>query len=571
MTTFQSIGLEENILRAVTDMGFETPTPIQEQAIPQILVERSDVLALASTGTGKTAAFGLPLVQKVDTSKGFVQAIVLTPTRELCRQIASDVEQYSKYTKGLKTVSVYGGASIINQIRDLERGAQVVIGTPGRVVDLILRGKLKLDSIEFVVLDEADEMLNMGFKDDLDQILGSTPSTKQTLLFSATMPKEVKRIAQNYMNDPVQIETARANQSAANIDHFYYLVNHKTRFNVLQRIADVNPDIYGIVFCRTRKETQQVADKLIKGGYNADALHGDLSQAQRDYVMGKFRSQHLQILVATDVAARGLDVDNITHVINYNLPDELESYIHRSGRTARAGRSGQSIALVSTREMSRLRALEKKIGKPIELQRVPTGDEICANQLFKLVTDLKEVQVDQSEFSRYLDAVKLELEDFSRDELIERFFATEFNRFAAMYKNAEDLNIEPGKKGSKRDRYDDDNEPRRGRDRNKQRHGRVNFERFFLNLGKKDKLNAQRLMGFINEQPALENVAIGRIEVLKTFAFVEVDEAHTSDVLKSLNDKDFRGRTCRIEVAGNKEKPGGKPRHKKQKHKRRRR
>ena len=402
MTTFKEVGLESDILQAIQDLGFETPTPIQEKAIPQIIENQADVLALASTGTGKTAAFGLPLAQKIDVNNNKVQAIILSPTRELCRQIAQDIENYTKYRKGFKSVSVYGGAAIQNQIRELNRGAQVVIGTPGRVIDLIKRGNLKLENIEMLVLDEADEMLNMGFKEDLDFILSNTPATRQTLLFSATMPKDVSRIAKNYMRNPVEIATERANQSAANIEHSYYLVNASTRFEALRRIADVNPDIYGIVFCRTRKETQQVADKLIKGGYNADALHGDLSQAQRDHVMGKFRSQVLQILVATDVAARGLDVNNITHVINYNLPDELESYIHRSGRTARAGKKGSSIALVSTRERSKIKQLERKIGKEFEAKTIPSGKEICGKQLFKLVEDLKQVEVDKSEFEQYL-------------------------------------------------------------------------------------------------------------------------------------------------------------------------
>jgi ATP-dependent RNA helicase DeaD len=444
-------------------------------------------------------------------------------------------------------------------MRDLKRGAHVVIGTPGRVVDLIKRGNLHLENIEMVVLDEADEMLNMGFKDDLDFILSNTPETRQTLLFSATMPNEVSRIAKRYMNDPVEIETALANKSAENIEHYYYLVNSSTRFEALKRIADVNPDIYGIVFCRTRRETQQVADNLIQGGYNADALHGDLSQAQRDHVMGKFRSQHLQILVATDVAARGLDVDNITHVINYNLPDELESYIHRSGRTARAGRKGESIALITNRERSKIKQLERKIGKPLEHRQIPSGEEICANQLFKLVTDLQKVEVDKGEFAQYLPAITKELEGFSRDELIERFFSTEFNRFLDYYRGSNDINIKANDRSKGRRDRDDDRGDRGSRrtDRNKGRRGggRVDFERYFLNLGKKDSLNAQRLMGFINEQPSLEGVGIGRIEVLKTFSFVEIDRTYGQEVLQELNGQEFRGRRCNIEVAGNKENP----------------
>ncbi|MBO6518155.1 MAG: DEAD/DEAH box helicase [Bacteroidia bacterium] len=557
MTTFEEVGLQDDILQAIKELGFENPTPIQEKSIPQIINHQSDVLALASTGTGKTAAFGLPIAQKIDLNNKAIQALVLSPTRELCRQIAKDIENYTKHRHGFQSVSVYGGASIVNQIRDLKRGAHAVIGTPGRVVDLIERGNLILDNIDMLVLDEADEMLNMGFKDDLDFILSNTPSERQTLLFSATMPREVSRIAKRYMNDPVEIETARANQSAENIEHYYYLVNSRTRFEALRRIADVNPDIYGMVFCRTRRETQQVADNLIQGGYNADALHGDLSQAQRDHVMGKFRSKHLQILVATDVAARGLDVNDITHVINYNLPDELESYIHRSGRTARAGKKGESIALVTNKERSKVRILEKKISKSFEQRAIPTGKEICTNQLFKLVQDLKTVEVDDSEFAQYVPAITAELEGYSREELIQRFFSTEFNRFLSYYKDANDLNIKAKKE--KKSRHDDDfdwNDRKGKKQKNrKERRGRVSFDRFFVNLGKKDSLNAQRLMGFINEQPQLEGIGIGRIEVLKTFSFVEVDENYSSEVLRHLNGKEFRGRRCNVEVAGNQESP----------------
>lgn len=573
MTTFREVGLEDDILQAIEDLGFESPTPIQEKSIPQIINDNADVLALASTGTGKTAAFGLPVAQKIDVNNNNIQAIVLSPTRELCRQIAQDIENYTKYRKGFKSVSVYGGANIVNQIRDIKRGAHVVIGTPGRVVDLIERGVLHLENIEILVLDEADEMLNMGFKDDLDYILKGTPTNRQTLLFSATMPREVSRIAKNYMNSPVEIETARANQSAENIEHMYYLVNASTRFEALRRIADVNPDIYGIVFCRTRRETQQVADKLIKGGYNADALHGDLSQAQRDHVMARFRSQLLQILVATDVAARGLDVNNITHVINYNLPDELESYIHRSGRTARAGKKGVSIALVSSRERSKIKQLERKIGKDFSAEKIPTGKEICGKQLFKLVEDLKQVEVD-AEFEQYLPAISKELEGFSREELVERFFSAEFNRFLEYYKDSGDINISANdgkRERGRRDRDDYNDKPSRSsRGRDKRSGGRVDFERFFINLGQKDSLNAQRLMGLINEQPSLEGVGIGRIEILKTFSFVEVDNAYTSEVLKNMNGKDFRGRTCNIEVAGNKEKPRGGGKDKRSKDRKRR-
>ncbi|MCB9262852.1 MAG: DEAD/DEAH box helicase [Flavobacteriales bacterium] len=556
MTTFHSLGLQPEILQAVEKLGFEKPTPIQEKSIPYLLENTGDLMALASTGTGKTAAFGLPVLQKINPAAKKIEALVLCPTRELCRQIHDDFQNFACNLNGFRQVAVYGGANIMSQIKELKSGAAVVVGTPGRVVDLIERKNLDISNVKYLVLDEADEMLNMGFKDDLDFILSNTPEERQTMLFSATMPAEVNRIAKRYMNNPEMLETSLANKSAENIEHSIYMVNASIRFDALRRIVDVNPDIYGIVFCRTRKETQQVADNLIKAGYNADSLHGDLSQAQRDSVMAKFRSRHLQILVATDVAARGLDVNDITHVINYNLPDELETYIHRSGRTARAGKKGESIALVTSRDKSSIKILERKIGKQFEIKRIPTGEEICDRQLIKLVDDLAESNVDATEVERYLPIITQKLENFSRDELITRFFATEFTRFSAFYKNAQDINLATSERRSREkedrnDRYvrDDEGSKRGKKERNRGRGGRVDFDRFFVSLGKKDNLNPHRLMGFINEFPNLQGIAIGRVEIMKSFSFVEVDSNFSSTLVNTVNGQKFHGKPCVIEPA----------------------
>jgi len=571
--TFEETGIGQEVLKAVTDMGFTQPTPIQEKTIPIILASDGDVLALAQTGTGKTAAFGLPIIDRLEVDVKSIQSIILCPTRELCRQISGDLALYAKYTKRCSITSVYGGASMQSQIQEIKRGSQIVVGTPGRVVDMIKRGYLKLEDIRFLVLDEADEMLNMGFKDDLDFILSSTSKQRQTLLFSATMPIEVRRIAKTYMNKPHEVSVQKENESAANITHTYHTTTASNRFETLRRIVDFNPDIYGIVFCRTRRETQQVSDKLITAGYNADALHGELSQAQRDSVMQKFRSKVLQILVATDVAARGIDVDDITHVIHYNLPDDIEAYIHRSGRTARAGKSGSSIALVSGREKSRIRLVEKKISQRMELQPIPQGKDICVKQLFKLVEDLDQVQVKDGDLEDFMPAIFERLEGYSKEDLIKRFFAAEFNRFYNHYKDSQDLNLEVassrGERGERRERGGErrgerrgergnDNDRRRGErrgsddaqfERKEKRNRNHSFTRFFINMGKKDDLNPNRLMGFINEQPSLEGVAIGRIEVLKTFAFFEVDSANSDSVISEMKGKEFRGKNIDVELA----------------------
>ncbi len=528
MSTFKELGLGQAILKALNDLGYEQPTAIQKKSIPQILSSTDDIKAFAQTGTGKTAAFSLPIIEKVDVKNRETQAIILSPTRELAIQIGKNIQEFSKYVDGLNVVTVYGGADISTQIRGLTKGAQIVVGTPGRTVDLIKRKKLKLESIQWVVLDEADEMLNMGFKEDLDQVLKVTPTDKQTLLFSATFPKEVDRIAKNYMHNPVEIDAGKRNSGTDSVSHEYYLVSERNRYPALKRIADLNPDIYGIVFCRTRRETKEVADKLIADGYSADALHGDLSQAQRDMVMQKFRKKHLQILVATDVAARGLDVDSLTHVINYKLPDQIESYTHRSGRTGRAHNKGISIAIISNKEKRILGPIEKKIGKKFVEKQVPNGEEICGKQLFKLIEKVKTVEVNETQIEGYLEGIYTQLEGVDREELIRRFVSIEFNQFLSYYENSQDLN------------GDDSRERRRSSDEN--------FTRFYINLGKMDDLNPARLIGLINENLKERNVEIGQIEILKNFSFFEIDKKVADQILKTFTNVEFEGRAVIVEV-----------------------
>ena len=535
MTTFKDLGLKSEIISALTDLGYEKPTEIQEKAIPQVIASDQDLKAFAQTGTGKTAAFSLPILEKIDLDNQSVQAIILSPTRELAIQIARNIEEFSTHLKGFKVAAVYGGSDINGQIRKLNKGVQIVVGTPGRTVDLIKRRKLQLNNVEWLVLDEADEMLNMGFKDELDQVLEVTPETKQTLLFSATFPKEVDRIARNYMNNPAQIDAGKRNSGSDNVTHEYYVVTDRNRYPALKRIADINPDIYGIIFCRTRRETQEVADKLIQDGYSADSLHGELSQAQRDIVMQKFRKKTLQILVATDVAARGLDVDSLTHVINYKLPDQIESYTHRSGRTGRAGSKGISIAIVSPGERRKLSPIERIIGKKFVQMQVPDGKDICKKQLLRLVDKVNDFEVNESQIGEYLPSIQEKLKDLDRDELIKRFVSIEFNSFLSYYENANDLNdlSRSREKDSRGKRRDDEN-----------------MTRFFINIGRKDKLNPARLIGLINDQQISKNIEIGQIEILDTFSFFELDKNFTDETVGAFtnNDVSFEGRGVNVEV-----------------------
>jgi ATP-dependent RNA helicase DeaD len=543
MSTFLELGLKEPITKALTDLGYEKPTVIQEKAIPQIISSSLDLKAFAQTGTGKTAAFSLPILELLDASNSNVQAIILSPTRELAVQIGNNIKDFCKYLKDVRVTTVYGGSSIEDQIRSLKRGSQIVVGTPGRTVDLINRRALKLGNIQWLVLDEADEMLNMGFKDELDKVLEATPETKQTLLFSATFPREVEAIAKNYMTNPVEITSGQKNKGADSVSHEYYSVTERTRYPALKRIADLNPNIYAIIFCRTRRETQEVADNLIKDGYNADSLHGDLSQAQRDSVMGKFRKKTIQILVATDVAARGLDVSELTHVINHKLPDQIENYTHRSGRTGRAGNKGISIVLVNGKEKGKLRPIEKIIQKKFIQAKVPSGKEICQNQLMNLIDKVQAIEVNETQINEFLPSIYEKLKDLDREKLIQKFVSLEFNTMLAYYENAKDLN------------------DLSSRDNSRARSVNENMTRFFINIGRKDSLNPAKLIGLINDQNIGDKIEIGAIDILDTFSFFELDKNFEVKALEtfSKNQPDFDGRSVNIEVT-KKERSGGRRR-----------
>ena len=543
MSTFLELGLKEPITKALTDLGYEKPTVIQEKAIPQIISSTEDLKAFAQTGTGKTAAFSLPILELLDASNSNVQAIILSPTRELAVQIGNNIKDFCKYLKDVRVTTVYGGSSIEDQIRSLKRGSQIVVGTPGRTVDLINRRALKLGNIQWLVLDEADEMLNMGFKDELDKVLEATPETKQTLLFSATFPREVEAIAKNYMTNPVEITSGQKNKGADSVSHEYYSVTERTRYPALKRIADLNPNIYAIIFCRTRRETQEVADNLIKDGYNADSLHGDLSQAQRDSVMGKFRKKTIQILVATDVAARGLDVSELTHVINHKLPDQIENYTHRSGRTGRAGNKGISIVLVNGKEKGKLRPIEKIIQKKFIQAKVPSGKEICQNQLMNLIDKVQAIEVNETQINEFLPSIYEKLKDLDREKLIQKFVSLEFNTMLAYYENAKDLN------------------DLSSRDNSRARSVNENMTRFFINIGRKDSLNPAKLIGLINDQNIGDKIEIGAIDILDTFSFFELDKNFEVKALEtfSKNQPDFDGRSVNIEVT-KKERSGGRRR-----------
>src|SRR5690554_3766130 len=543
MQLFESYGLGKEIIDAIKELGYLNPTPIQEKTIPHLLNSDRDLVGLAQTGTGKTAAFGLPILNQTDYNSKTTQSIIISPTRELCVQIAKDMQNYAKYLSQIRITAVYGGASIENQIKDLKKGSQVVVGTPGRVLDLIKRKVLKINRISFLVLDEADEMLNMGFKEDIDAILETTPKEKQTLLFSATMPPDIMKIASTYMKNPIEISVGTKNSGAENVEHFYYQVNARNRYLALKRIADINPDIYGIIFCRTRAETQDVADKLIQDGYNADALHGDLSQAQRDHVMHRFRSGNLQLLVATDVAARGLDVNDLSHIINYNLPDEREIYIHRTGRTGRAGKKGEAITIIHNRELHKIREIEKLLKKPINRRQVPDGKEVCTKQLMHIIDRIEHLSEIDPEIDQFLPIILKKLSWLDRDELIKRFVAVEFSRFLTYYKNAYDLN-EPDFKENKRS--------------NKAKNqGKSGYTKFFLTLGAKDGLNKGKLLDLINTNDNIAGADIGKIEIMPGYTFFEMDSNYENEVIRAFNNKRYAGKRLKIEIknSNKKEKP----------------
>ncbi|GAA3963851.1 DEAD/DEAH box helicase [Mucilaginibacter dorajii] len=541
MNPFIQLGIRHDIVNAISELGFENPTPIQEQSIPVLLTGSNDFVGLAQTGTGKTAAFGLPLLELLDFEENHPQALVLCPTRELCLQITNDIKNYSKKMDNVHVVAVYGGASIMDQLRQIKRGVQIVVATPGRMLDIINRKAIDFSRVKFVVLDEADEMLNMGFQEDIDNILSTTPNEKKTWLFSATMPAEVRRIAKKYMDNPFELTMGEKNTGNANIEHEYYIVRARDKYAAFKRIVDFNPDIFGIVFCRTKIETQDIAEALIKDGYNADSLHGDLSQQQRDKVMKRYRERNLQLLIATDVAARGIDVNDVTHVINYSLPDEVENYTHRSGRTARAGKTGVSISIVNAKELGKIRQIERTIGKKFVKAEIPTGFDVCEKQLFSIVHKVHNVTVNEEQIEQYLPRILDEFKDFSKEDFIKRFASIEFNRFLDYYQNAPDLNasVEEG-----RIRERDDRGPRSASS------GPSAYTRLFINLGSVDEFNRGDLLGYICNTSKISGRSVGKIDVKGVYSFFEVPNEDVEKVNAGFAGAEYKGRPVRIEVSG---------------------
>jgi len=532
--TFSETGIKPELIKAISEMGFEVPTPIQEKTIPHLLNSTRDLIGLAQTGTGKTAAFGLPILHNSDDNDRNVQTLILCPTRELCLQITRDMEKFSKYMPGFRIIAVYGGADISRQIKQLKSGGQIVVGTPGRVNDLIKRNVLKIGKIKWLVLDEADEMLTMGFKEEMDAILSNTPEEKQTLLFSATMPAEIAEMTNKYLKDPDRITIGKKNAGAENVEHQYYVVRAKDKYATLKRVADNYPDCYAIVFCRTRMETKEVAEKLLNDGYNADALHGDLSQAQRDLVMSKFRNKNLQMLVATDVAARGLDVSDLTHVINYSLPDDPEVYIHRSGRTGRAGKSGISVSIIHMKETGKIRQIEKLANKKFERHNVPGGDEICEKQLLYLIDKVVNVETNEKQIEKYLPLIDEKLELLSKEDVVKKFLSFEFSRFLNYYKNAPDLNVS----------FEEKNQ--------KERRRPSKMVNMFINAGKKHYLSATGLIGMINDYTRRKDIEIGKIDIQRKFSFFEVDPNFAGLVIDKLNGTMIDGYPVKVgKVTGN--------------------
>ena len=539
MKTFEELGVSPEIRKAIEEMGYENPMPVQEEVIPYLLGENNDVVALAQTGTGKTAAFGLPLLQQIDVKNRVPQSLILCPTRELCLQIAGDLNDYSKYIDGLKVLPVYGGSSIDSQIRSLKRGVHIIVATPGRLLDLMERKTVSLSTVHNIVMDEADEMLNMGFTDSINAILADVPKERNTLLFSATMSPEIARISKNYLQNAKEITIGRKNESTSNVKHVAYTVQAKDKYAALKRIVDYYPQIYGIIFCRTRKETQEIADKLMQEGYNADSLHGELSQAQRDAVMQKFRIRNLQLLVATDVAARGLDVDDLTHVINYGLPDDTESYTHRSGRTGRAGKTGTSIAIINLREKGKLREIERIIGKKFIAGEMPTGKQICEKQLIKVIDELEKVKVNEEEITDFMPEIYRKLEWLSKEDLIKRMVSHEFNRFLDYYRDREEIETPT----DSRERNTRDSRERGSRK------AAPGFTRLFINLGKMDSFFPSELISLLNSNTR-GRIELGRIDLMKNFSFFEVEEKEAQNVVKALNRANWNGRKVSVEVAG---------------------
>ena len=544
MTTFKALGLDESFINATLDLGFETPTEIQEKTIPVLLSGETDLIALAQTGTGKTAAFGLPLLQSISIENRTTQAVILSPTRELCMQITTEMKQYGKYLKGLNAVAIYGGASINEQAKQLKKGAQIIIATPGRLKDLMSRGLINLGKISYCILDEADEMLNMGFYPEIKEILSKSPDDKSTWLFSATMPKEVSRIAMKFMHNPYEISVGEKNTSTDSVRHEYYTIGGRDRYPALKRLVDANPGIFSVIFCRTKRDTQRIAEKLIEDGYNAGALHGDLSQNQRDVVMNSFRKKQLQLLVATDVAARGIDVNDITHVINYQLPDEIETYLHRSGRTGRAGRSGISMVIATRSELRKIHSIEKKIKQEFVSKKIPIGLEICEIQLYHLANKVKETAID-SDIAGYLPAINDVLEGITREELINKMMSVEFRRFHEYYSKSKDLNS-PSANG----------ESRQAKSRSKSYSS--DSTRYFITLGERDGFDWKSLKDFITSNLKVDRDEIFRLDVKESFSFFNTSPDLQEFVLSTLSASDFKGRSVSIEISRNPEiAPGG--------------
>lgn len=567
---FSELGLQPPLVKAVKDLGFEACMPVQEQAIPVMMYNDVNMIALAQTGTGKTAAFALPLIDRLirghetltQVQVSQPQVLIICPTRELCIQITNDCKKFAKYVDWIKITALYGGASIDLQIKELKKGADIIVATPGRLIDIADRKKLQLNQVRYLVLDEADEMLNMGFKEDLDNILSRTPEQKNVYLFSATMPKEVENIASLYITNPVRIQIGQRNQGSDNVKHYYYLVHQKDRYLALKRIADYYPDIYAIVFCRTKVQTQEVADMLIKDGYNADSLHGDLSQAQRDHVMSRFRLRNIQLLVATDVAARGLDVNNLTHVINYELPDELEQYVHRSGRTGRADKQGISIAIINLKQKSRIKQLEKILKKSFEKAKIPTAQDVCRKQLFNLINRVENVDVENDEIDAFLPEIEKKLSWLDRGELIKHFVSLEFEDLLKYYKDAPDLNIDESLEKEKqlREQRNNKSKQKRVRDFNKE-----HFTRLFINLGHREKVVPQRLIGMINDYTPNKRIEIGKIDIMDSFSYIEISSDEAMEVIDALDGRLIRSREIHVEIAN--EKPSKSSFNDKQKNK----
>ncbi|WP_291965249.1 DEAD/DEAH box helicase [Maribacter sp.] len=540
MTKFEALGLEKSLLDAITDMGFETPSEVQEKAIPILLESETDLVALAQTGTGKTAAFGFPLIQKIDSNSRTTQGLILSPTRELCLQITKEMQAYSKYERNINVVAIYGGASITEQARQIKRGAQIIVATPGRMKDMISRRLVDISKIDYCVLDEADEMLNMGFMEDIKEILSGTPNDKSTWLFSATMPREVATIAKKFMHSPQEITVGAKNSGASTVQHEYYVVGGRDRYPALKRLADTNPDIFSVIFCRTKRDTQKVAEKLIEDGYNAGALHGDLSQNQRDLVMNSFRKKQIQMLVATDVAARGIDVDDITHVINYQLPDEIETYTHRSGRTGRAGKSGISMVIVTRSEQRKIRAIENKINQKFLLKKIPTGMEICEIQLYHLANKIKDTEINE-DVDAYLPAINDVLEGIDREELIKKIVSVEFTRFFNYYNKSKDLNSS-------------DNSRDRGEGRDRAEIPTSGAVRYFVNVGERDGYDWMSLKDFIRDTVGLGQEDVFKVDVKESFSFFNTEAGVTQQILDKFTDFKVDGRFVNVEVSKN---PGG--------------